>query len=118
MNDNDSTRRNFLKILGLSATAALADNKAVAGFINHEEIMRLNPEQQEFMNRYGMWMDEFIEVIRNQKQKPGDSENNKKMIALTDRAEAFKPELAKHMQDKDFTTIYLASIERMKKEIS
>ena len=117
MPEKESTRRKFLKILGLSAGASLVSNKVLASYIDKDEIRKLNPVQQEFMNRYGQWMDEFIVVIRIQKTDPGNTENNKKMIALTERAEQFKPELKEFMKDKTFSMIYLASIERMKKEI-
>ena len=106
-----------MQLLGLSATGSLLGTKALAGFTNDAEILKLNPEQQQFMIRYGQWMDEFIEVIRVQKKDPGNKENNKKMIALTERAGELKPELTEFMKDEKFQLIYKASIERMTKEI-
>jgi hypothetical protein len=117
MTDNDSSRRNFLKILGLSAGATMLSSETLGSFINREEIMRLNPEQQEFMTGYGKWMDDFIEVIRTQKQNPADRENQKRMIALTKTAEDFKPQLNEFMKDETFSVVYRASIERMSREI-
>ena len=69
------------------------------------------------MIRYGKWMDEFIEVIRIKKTDPGNNENRRKMTALTEIAEKFKPELTEFMKDETFRLIYKASIERMSKEI-
>lgn len=117
MSGIESSRRTFLKLLGLSAGATLAHTDALAGFVKKEEILRLNPEQQEFMLGYGQWMDQFIEVIRIQKTAPDDLENNKKMMALSDQSEAFKSRLEGFMKDSTFALIYTASIERMKKEI-
>lgn len=116
MTDN-SSRRNFLQMLGMSAGASLIGKSALAAFTNTEEIKKLNPQQQEFMMRYGKWMDEFIDVIRVQKDSPDDLENHKKMIALTERSEQLQPELTEHMKDETFSLIYNLSIERMTKEI-
>ncbi|MCX6292647.1 MAG: hypothetical protein NT126_12945 [Bacteroidetes bacterium] len=117
MTEKKSTRRKFLQFLGLSAGATLASTTSLGNFISREEVRRLNSEQQEFMMEYGKWMDEFIEVIRIQKTDPGNMENNKKMIALTETAEQWQPRLTEFMKDETFALIYHASIERMKKEI-
>lgn len=117
MPEKEPTRRKFLQFLSLSAGTALPGANALAAFTNHEEIKKLNPEQQEFMKRYGKWMDEFIEVIRIRKTDPNNLENQKKMIALTDKAETLQPELDEFMKDKTFSLIYNISIDRLSKEI-
>ena len=117
MSDNQDSRRKFLQLLGLSAGATLVSTTGIAGFVDTETIYKLNPEQQEFMMRYGQWMDEFIEVIRVQKSEPDNLKNNHMMISLTERAEEIQPELAKFMKDETFSMIYKVSIERMSKEI-
>lgn len=70
------------------------------------------------MVRYGQWMDAFIEAIRLKKTDPGNPENSSRIMHLTHKAEAFKPELSEHMKDETFRLIYAASIERMSKEIT
>lgn len=117
MPDKQSSRRNFLKIIGLSAGASLAGKSALAAFVNKEEIRKLNPAQQEFMLRYGKWMDEFVDVVRIRKAEPENVENQKKMVALTERAEKFKPELDEFMKDQTFALVYKASIQRVTNEI-
>lgn len=117
MNQQSSTRRKFLKFFGFTAGATLVASPALALFTDSREIKKLNAEQQVFMNEYGKWMDEFIEVIRIQKTDPRNSENQQKMIALTHRAEEFKPQLDVFMKDETFAIVYKASIERMTKEI-
>ena len=112
-----STRRNFLQLLGLSVSATLLSTSAIAGFIDETEISKLSPEQQRFMIRYGKWMDEFIKVIHIRKTDPGSHGNNRNMIALTEKAEEMKPELNEFMKDKTFQQIYKASIQRMSKEV-
>jgi len=117
MSDQQSTRRRFLKFLGLSAGATLASSGAVAAFSNSTEILKLNSEQQEFMIRYGKWMDDFTKVIRIQKTDPENAENNKNIKELSKKAEAFQPELKVFMQDKIFEVIFKESIKRVTVEI-
>lgn len=117
MKDVSSTRRKFLKFFGLTAGATLAAVPAIALMHNHNEIKKLNPEQQVFMLEYEKWMDDFIEVIRFQKQTPLNSENQQRMVALTQKAEEFKPKLNEYLKDRNFAMIYQGSIERMTKEI-
>lgn len=116
MSDSPS-RRNFMKMLGLTAGAALTGTSALAAFVDKTEILRLTPEQQEFMLKYGQWMDEFTEVIRLQKTEPDNLDNHRRMIALTERSDAMQPALSEHLKDETFSLIYKASIERMTKEI-
>jgi len=114
---SESSRRSFLKTLGLSAGATLVSSNIFGSFVDKDEILKLNPEQQKFMTRYESWMDQFTNVIRIQKSEPENMDNQKAMISLTEQAELFKPELAEFMKDEKFALIYKASIERMSKEI-
>ena len=118
MSEQKSSRRKFVKLLGLSGAASVVAPSAIAkGFNDDSEILKLNTEQQEFMIRYGKWMDEFIEVIRIKKKSPEDQKNNEKMIALTEKVQKMKPELTEFLKDETFSMIYMASIKRVKDEI-
>jgi hypothetical protein len=117
MSSDQSNRRKFLKFLGLTAGVTLAAPAAFASFINPEEIKRLNPDQQEFMMRYGSWMDEMTEVARLDIAEPENKENKQRKMILAEKAEEFEPELSVHMQDKTFTLIYNESIKRLTNEI-
>lgn len=117
MSEMQSSRRSFLKILGVSVGATVTSTTAFAGLFDHSEIQKLNPEQKEFMLTYEKWMDEFIEEIRIKKKEPGNIENQKKMMALTERAASWKPKLTEYMKDKTFALIYQDAIARTTKEI-
>ncbi len=117
MSEKQSTRRNFLQFLGLSAGAAVVSTTALGSIVDATEIRKLNPKQQAFMIRYGKWMNEFMKVATIKKTDPGNIENNKKMATLAEAAEKFKPELSEFMQDETFRLIYNTSIERVTKEI-
>ncbi len=117
MSSEQPTRRKFLELLGITAGASLLSTGAMAEFTNQTEIRRLNPDQQAFMIKYGTWMNEFMEVIKIQKTDPDNSDNQKKMIALTEQAEVFQPQLTAYMKDETFALIYHASIQQMRSEI-
>ena len=113
-----NSRRNFLRIVGLSAGTALISTSAFSSFIDKTEVLKLNPKQQEFMLRYGKWMDDFIDVIRKKKAEPGNQEHHKVTMTLSDQAATFKPELTEFLRDKNFELVYRAAIDRMSKEIT
>jgi DNA replication initiation complex subunit (GINS family) len=117
MFDSKSTRRNFFKFLGLTAGTTLMSQASFGAHLDSTEIKKLTDEQKEFILLHEKWMDEFIEVIRVQKTAPEDQENNKKMITITEMADAFKPKLDEFMKDGTFAFIYKMSLERMSKEI-
>ncbi len=117
MPEKQSSRRKFFQLLGLSAGASLIDKNALANNIPSPEIRKLNNEQQAFMIGYEKWMDEFIKVIRIQKTDPDNIDNHNKMIALTEKADLLKPELAEFMKDETFSLVFRIAIERMSKEI-
>lgn len=116
MSDN-SNRRKFLKTFGLTAAATIAGSSVMAAFIDQREIKQLNEEQQEFMMRYGQWMDEYLKVVRIQKTDPENKDNQKRMLELTDHAESFQPELKVFMQDGTFAFIFKTAIKRVSDEI-
>lgn len=117
MTEKSTSRRNFLQLLGLSAGAALLPTETMAGFVDHKEILKLTPEQQTFLLKYEIWMDDFIKVIHLQKENPQNSENHANMLALSQKAEDMKPELTEFMKDEKFFKIYQVSIQRMTNEI-
>jgi len=117
MADLKSNRRNFLKYLGLTTTATLASNSAFASFVDTSEIIKLNSKQQEFMIRYGKWMDDFTEIIKSLKADHENMELKQKMMTITNQVKELQPELNKFMEDKTFALIYQASIKRVTVEI-
>ncbi len=117
MLDSKSSRRNFFKFLGLTAGTTLMSQASFGAHLDETEIKKLNPEQKEFILLHEKWMDNFIEVIKVQKTDPENHENNKKMIAITEMADEFKPQLSEFMKDGTFALIYKMSLDRMSKEI-
>jgi len=117
MLDSNASRRNFFKFLGLTAGTTLMSQASFGAHLDETEIRKLTHEQQEFMLLHEKWMDEFIAVIKVQKSAPDDPENNKRMIAITEMADEFRPQLNEFMKDGTFALIYKMAMERMSKEI-
>ncbi len=117
MSDLASNRRKFLKILGLSTTATLVNSSVFANFINESEIKKLNPSQQEFMMRYGKWMDDYIKVVRKLKATPENMNVRQEMMEITNEVKELQPELQEFMKDGTFELIFKASIQRVSDEI-
>ncbi len=65
----------------------------------------MNSEQQEFMIRYGKWMDKFDEVIRIKKKSSENLKNNEKMITLTENVKKMNSELTEFLKDETFSMI-------------
>jgi hypothetical protein len=117
MSEEQTSRKKFLQLLGLTAGATLVSKSGLAKGFDQTEILKLTKEQQEFMHRYEKWMDKFTEVVRIQKTEPEGIEHHKTMIALTEEVAQLQPELDNFMKDETFAVIFRVSIERMTKEI-
>ncbi len=112
------SRRNFLHKLGLTVGAAAAATTGISGSISAPKIdFGLTNEQIDFMTEYDQWMDQFIEVIKVQKQNPDDIENNKRLVELTETSSNWQETLANYMKDENFAKYYMIATERMTKEI-
>lgn len=116
--DKESSRKDFIKLLTKSLGATITNHPVLDALAGNDEVLRLNPEQQEFMLKYGKWMDENIEVIRLQKTEPDNMEHHKRMMLLTEQASEMQATLTEYMKDRNFGLIYHASIQKMRDEIS
>ena len=117
MSEQESNRKDFLKMLSKSLGGVLTNHPILDALSGNDEILKLNDEQQEFMLKYGKWMDENIELIRLIKLEPGKMEHHQKMMLLSNEAESMQAKLTGYMKDRNFGLIYHASIQKMKAEI-
>ena len=116
----NNSRRKVLRsgiLTAATAGAVLVSTNSFSAFINQAEVRKLTPKHQEFMLRYGKWMDDFIHVIRRKQVEPGNQKHQKAIMILSEKAEGFKPELTEFLKDETFALIYHASIDKMSKEI-
>ena len=118
MNEYEESRRVFLSKLGLAIGApALAGEKLSAQVLNDKMEFPLLPEQQQLMDRYEQWMDEFIPVIKAFRANPDDAAAKKSIAVLSEEAETWRVQLIKFMKDENFARYYMTATERMTKEI-
>lgn len=114
----EEKRRDFLKKLGLTVGGiAFAGSAATAKIIEAKINFPLSTEEQLLIDKYEIWMDNFIEVIKIQRNDPDNLENNKRIMVLTDESHSWQPQLIKFMKDENFARHYMIISERMTKEI-
>ena len=118
MNEYEESRRAFLTKLGLAIGAgAVGTERLSAKVLNSKAEFPLGTEQQQLMDRYEKWMDEFIPVIKDFRADPNDSLAKKRIAELSEEAETWRVQLTKFMKDENFARYYMTATERMTKEI-
>lgn len=118
MNEYEESRRAFLTKLGLAVgTVTLGTEKISAKVLNDKTEFPLTIKQQDFMDRYEKWMDEFIPVIKAHREDEFNNEINKRISELSEEAESWRAQLVKFMKDENFARYYMTTTERMTKEI-
>lgn len=119
MDEFENSRRRFLRKLGLTlgASMVVATAEIRATILDKKDELAITPDQQKFMDRYEKWMDKFIEVIRKQKADPDDINNNREIVRLSEVSKGWQQQLSTYMKDENFARYYMASTERMTKEI-
>lgn len=118
MNEYEESRRTFLTKLGLTiGTTAVASAKLSAKVLNSKAEFPLTEEQQQLMDRYEQWMDEFIPVIKVHRANENNQNAKKRISELSEEAENWRQQLVKFMKDDNFARHYMLATERMTKEI-
>jgi hypothetical protein len=114
----EDKRRGFLKTLGLTVGGVMfAGASATAKIVEEKIKFPLSEDEQKFIDMYEVWMDNFIEVIKIQRNDPVNLENNKRIMVLTDESHSWQPQIIKYMKDTNFAKHYMIVSERMTKEI-
>ena len=116
MEERKTKRRDFIKLFGLAAGVSVS-GLSTAAALTTENIRKLDESQREFMDRYGIWMDEYIELIKLQREYPDNEKIKKEILTHADVAEKFQNELREHMKDETFSLIFRNAIEKVSKEI-
>jgi len=118
MNEYEESRRAFLTKLGMAIGAsAIAGEKLSAKVLNEKTEFPLSADQQQLMDRYENWMDEFIPVIKNFRANQEDAVAKKRIAELSEEAETWRVQLTEFMKDENFARYYMTATERMTKEI-
>jgi hypothetical protein len=117
MDGYESKRRDFLKKLGLIASATVL---TASGAVKLTEIIEdktedivLTKEQAAFVEKYEKWLEAFHDMAKFQKKDPDHLENNKKLMALSEDAKAWQKELIEHMTDENFARYFMIRTEKI-----
>lgn len=118
MDNYESTRRVFLRKLGLSVGMAVAATGVKGAQIIEKNIeFPLTDDQQNFIKQYEVWMSSFIEVIKERRSKPNDLDVNMRLMKLSEKHETWQKEVQVYMEDPNFAKHYMIVTERMTLEI-
>ncbi len=118
MNNYEETRRKFLSTLGLTVgSVAIGGAKLSATILNNKKEFALTKEQQELMEKYEAWMDNFIPAIRAQRENQEDVTAKAKIMELSQEAENWRAQLTEFMEDDNFARYYMTATERLTKEV-
>ena len=117
MDGYESKRRDFLKQLGLIASATVL---TASGAVKLTEIIEdktedivLTKEQAAFLKKYEKWLEAFHDMAKFQKKDPDHLENNKKLMALSEDAKKWQKELIEHMKDDNFARYFMIRTEKI-----
>ncbi|WP_319269559.1 twin-arginine translocation signal domain-containing protein [uncultured Draconibacterium sp.] len=117
-NEYEQSRRAFLTKLGLTVGAGVVAGEKLSGkVLNSKAEFPLESDQQQLMDRYEDWMDEFIPVIKAFRANPNDKEAGRRIAELSEEAETWREQLTVFMKDDNFARYYMTATERMTKEI-
>ena len=118
MDSYESTRRGFLRKLGLSVGVAVAATTVKGAQIIEKNIsFPLTDDQQKFIEKYEDWMDSFVEVIKERKLNPDELEVNMRLMKLSEQHETWQKEVKGYMEDENFAKHYMIVTERMTLQI-
>jgi hypothetical protein len=118
MDNYESTRRGFLRKLGLSVGAAVS----VTG-VKGIEIMEkhldfpLSEAQQQFIIKYESWMDNFVKIINLRKGDPDNLEYNLQLMRLSEEHEQWQGEVKTYIEDQNFAKHYMIITQRITNQI-
>jgi len=118
MDSYESTRRGFIKKLGLSVGMAAAVSGAKGAKIIEKHIdFPLTDDQQKFIESYEDWMDKFVDIIKARRTNPDDLDLNLKLMRLSEQHESWQKEVVEYMKDDNFAKHYMIVTQRMTDEI-
>lgn len=118
MGNDKQSRKSFLKRIGLTLGVAAVAPLATAAEVGYLKDHQLDDVQKEFLLTYEKWLGEFHGFVKTQKADFSNTENNKKLMALSSEAEEWKKQLEIHMMDKRFATYHEKITRKITEEIA
>lgn len=107
MGNQNSTRRGFLKKLGITAVAATVVNKEVLADVNLNRLSS-QEDRNQFLQQYEKWINEYIEVVNKEKSSQSDMANKHRIMELSEQANGWQEYLKEYLQHDDFKQKYIS----------
>ncbi|WP_421919961.1 twin-arginine translocation signal domain-containing protein [Marinifilum sp.] len=105
MSNQNTNRRSFLQKLGLTAGAvALIDSEVLAD-VNVNKYSK--PEDREaFLTRYEKWVNQYIQVVEEEKKNSENIANKKRIMELSEEADGWQNQIKEYIKHDDFKERY------------
>ncbi|NOU58987.1 hypothetical protein [Marinifilum caeruleilacunae] len=106
MKKQDTSRRAFFKKIGLGiGAAALIETEAYAD-INMNKYS--TPEERDdFISRYENWVEQYIDVVEEEKRNQNNIENKKRIMELSAEADGWQNQIKEYIKHDDFKERYI-----------
>jgi hypothetical protein len=117
MSSQNNTRRGFLQKLGLTVGAAALIDTEVLADVNPNKYSSAN-ERADFLSRYENWVDQYVEVVENEKKDQMNLENKKRIMALSDEADGWQSQIKEYIRHDDFKEKYIELSKRFANAIT
>lgn len=107
MKKQSTTRRGFFTKLGLTIGAAVfIETEALADISLNQTSNR--EERERFLFQYEKWVDQYIEVVEEEKKNALNIENKKRIMELSDEAETWQNKIKEYIKHDDFKEKYIS----------
>lgn len=117
MEKQDNSRRGFFKKLGLAVGAtALVDTEVLAD-INPSKYSDVE-ERNEFLSQYENWVNQYIEVVEEEKKNNSNIANKKRIMELSAEADGWQNQIKEYIKYDDFKNRYIEISKRFANSIT
>ena len=116
-NQNNTSRRDFLQKLGLTVGAATLIDSEVLADVNPNKYSSVE-DREAFLTRYEKWVDQYIDVVEEEKKNKENIENKKRIMELSEEANGWQEQIKEYIKHDDFKAKYLEVSKRFANSIT
>ncbi|WP_321282543.1 twin-arginine translocation signal domain-containing protein [Marinifilum fragile] len=116
-NQNNTNRRGFLQKLGLTVGAAAFIDTEVLADVNLNKYSNVE-DREAFLNRYEKWVDQYIDVVEEEKKNKENIANKKRIMELSEEANGWQEQIKEYIKHDDFKSKYIEVSKRFANSIT
>ena len=106
MSNQNSTRRGFLQKLGLTVGAATLIETEVLADVNPNKYSNTE-ERAAFLFQYENWVNQYIDVVEEEKKNKLNISNKKRIMELSAEADGWQNQIKEYIKHDDFKERYI-----------